>query len=411
MRSTLFPLATTLAVQILVSMAVVTVPVLAPAAAAAIGVSAGLVGIFIALVYGAAMATSLVSGALVQRFGAIRLSQACLVLCALGLACVASGLPPLLAAGAILLGAGYGPVTPASSHVLAKTTPPTMMYFVFSLKQTGVPLGGAVAGAVVPTLVLWADWRVAALAVGAACLATVFVTQPLRASLDADRDPSRRVAASGLISPLRYTLGDATLRRLALCSFFFAALQLCLITYLVTHLVGNLGFSLVQAGLMLTVAQGGGVVARILCGALADRWGRPMVLLGLIALGMGLGAVATAAFTPRWPAAGIALVCAAFGATAIGWNGIYLAQVARLAPPGKAGDATGGSLVFTFAGVLFGPPAFAALVEGGAGYASAYVIVAVPAIACGLWLLWREWNRSGAGRIAPGNQSIPRSKS
>jgi MFS family permease len=402
MRSTLFPLAATLAVQLLVAMAVVTVPVLAPAAAPAFGVSAGLIGIFVALVYGAAMAASLVSGAMVQRYGAIRLSQACLVLCALGLACVASGLPVLLPAAALLLGAGYGPVTPASSHILAKTTPRAMMSFVFSLKQTGVPLGGALAGAVVPTLVLWTGWRVAALAVGAACLAAVFVAQPLRAGLDADRDPSRRVTASGLMESLRYTLGDAALRRLAVWSFFFAALQLCLITYLVTHLVGNLGFSLVQAGLMLTVAQGGGVAARIVCGALADRWGRPMVLLGLIALGMGFGAVGTAAFTPRWPVAGIALVCAAFGATAIGWNGIFLAQVARLAPAGKAGDATGGSLFFTFAGVLFGPPAFAALVEGGAGYPSAYVIAAVPAMTCGLWLLLREWNRNEPGRMAPG---------
>ncbi len=70
-----------------------------------------------------------------------------------------------------------------------------------------------------------------------------------------------------------------------------------------------------------------------------------------MALLMGLAAVATAAFSPRWPTAGITLVCAAFGATAIGWNGVFLAEVARLAPKGNAGDATGGSLAVTFAGV------------------------------------------------------------
>lgn len=149
MRSTLFPLAATLAVQVLVSMAVVTVPVLAPAVAAETGVSAGDVGIFIALVYGASMATRLVSGPLVQRFGAIRLSQACLVACAAGLACVATGAPALFVVGALFLGAGYGPVTPASSHILARSTPPQRLPLVFSLKQTGVPLGGALAGAVV----------------------------------------------------------------------------------------------------------------------------------------------------------------------------------------------------------------------------------------------------------------------
>ncbi|HET9651939.1 MAG TPA: MFS transporter, partial [Usitatibacter sp.] len=155
MRSTLFPLAATTAVQLLASMALVTVPVLAPAASADVGVSAGLVGLFIALCYGASMFASLLSGALVLRYGAIRQSQVCLVLCAAGLACVAGGRPALMLAGALLIGVGYGPITPASSHILAKTTPPAMMSLVFSVKQTGVPLGGAAAGALVPALVLY----------------------------------------------------------------------------------------------------------------------------------------------------------------------------------------------------------------------------------------------------------------
>ncbi len=407
MRSTLFPLVATLAIQLLVAMAVVAVPVLAPAASPEIGVPAGLVGLFIAIVYGAGMGSTLVAGTLVARFGAIRVSQGCLVACAAGLACVAAGTPVLLAAGAVLLGFGYGPVTPASSHILAKTTPPGAMAFVFSLKQTGVPLGGALAGAVVPSLVLWAGWRWAALAVGITCLVAIALAQPLRAALDADRNPDRRLAASNLSGPLRSTLADPRLRRLAFCSFFFAGLQLCLVTYLVTHLTLNLGYGLVEAGLMLTVAQAGGVFARIAWGALADRWSRPTLVLALVAIGMGVAALATASFTPAWPVSAIAAVCAAFGATAIGWNGVFLAQVARLAPPGKAGDATGGSLVFTYGGVLLGPPAFAFLVEGGVPYATAYLVAAAPAVACGLWLLAAGDGGKGTGPASPGQLENP----
>ncbi|GAB2899546.1 MFS transporter [Paralcaligenes ginsengisoli] len=402
MRSSWFPLAVTLAVQVLVAMSVVTVPVLAPAVAAETGVSASHVGLFIAMVYGASMAASLASGPLVQRFGAIRLSQACLVACMVGLACVATGVPILFVVGAMFLGMGYGPVTPASSHILAKSTPPERMSFIFSLKQTGVPIGGALAGALVPALVLWGGWRVAALAVAGACLATLISAQPMREVLDADRDPARPLAISSLAGPLRFTLGDPMLRCLAICSFFFAALQLCLITFLVTHLTLNVGISLVAAGLMLAAAQAGGVVGRIAWGVFADRWGRPMCLLGLMAVGMGAAAVATGRFTPQWPAVSVALVCVAFGATAIGWNGVYLAEVARFAPPGKAGDATGGALVFTYAGVLFGPPAFTFLIEGGVSYASAFVVLAMPAVACGLWLFWRDGHRKESGRGAPG---------
>lgn len=335
MRKTLFPLGATLAIQVLVSMSVVTVPAMAPALATEIGLPVGYVGIFIAIVYGSSMVASLAAGPLVQRFGAIRISQFCLLSCALGLALVATGGIAAIAIGAVLLGMGQGPNTPASSHVLARTTPPGMMNMVFSLKQTGVPAGGALAGAVVPALVLMSNWRSAALLVAVTCLGVLAIAQLLRGRLDADREPRHALTMAGLIAPLHFTLGDPLLRRLAFCSFFFASLQLCLITFLVTHFTLNMGMTLVQAGLMLTAAQVGGVVARIGWGVLADRWGRPMGLLGLVAFGMVFGAVATAHLTVHWPWLVIAAVCAAFGATAIGWNGVYLAEVARLAPPGK----------------------------------------------------------------------------
>jgi len=94
-------------------------------------------------------------------------------------------------------------------------------------------------------------------------------------------------------------------------------------------------------------------------------------------------------------------VCAAFGGTAIGWNGVYLAEIARKAPPGKAGLATGGALFFTYFGVLLGPPAFAFLVEGGLGYPAAFLLVAAPPLACGLWLLWQDAKLGGGSTLEP----------
>ncbi|MEQ1517163.1 MAG: hypothetical protein ABL931_11820, partial [Usitatibacteraceae bacterium] len=90
--STYYPLAATLAVQMLVSMASVTIPVLAPEASREVGVSAGYVGLFVAVVYLAGMASGLVSGALVQRIGPIRVSQFCLLSCAIGLWLTTTGL-------------------------------------------------------------------------------------------------------------------------------------------------------------------------------------------------------------------------------------------------------------------------------------------------------------------------------
>ncbi|MCB2033843.1 MAG: MFS transporter, partial [Ottowia sp.] len=152
-------LAVTTAVQAMVSMALLTVPAMAPVVAEALGVSPTLVGVYVALCYLAAMISSLIGGTLVRRLGAIRVSQVGLGLCAVGLLLCAVPWLPAVALGALCIGAGYGPITPASSHLLALTTPPHRMSLVFSIKQTGVPAGGMLAGALVPGLLLLVGWQ------------------------------------------------------------------------------------------------------------------------------------------------------------------------------------------------------------------------------------------------------------
>jgi hypothetical protein len=92
---------------------------------------------------------------------------------------------------------------------------------------------------------------------------------------------------------------------------------------------------------------------------------------------MTLGGVASALFTPEWPYYAIVGVIAAFGATAIGWNGVYLAEVTRLVREDEASRATGGSLAVTFAGVVTAPPIFGALAVTTGSYLVGFLILAV----------------------------------
>lgn len=381
MTGTWWTLAVTLAIQALVSMAVITVPVLAPALGAALSLSPTLVGVYIAMLYAAAMLASLGGGAAVARFGAIRVSQASVVLCAIGLAVTALPSPAATVAGALLIGLGYGPVTPASSHLLARTTPAHRMSLVFSIKQTGVPLGGVLAGAIVPLLLGW-GWQAALLCVALANVASAFLAQPLRQELDADRDPQRRLVLGNLAQPLRLVLRHAELRRLAACSFVFSIAQLSLTTYLVTYLHASLAYGLVAAGLALSVSQFAGVGGRVAWGYVADRWLGARRMLALLAVLMALSALATAALQPGMHPALVLGILAVYGMSGIGWNGVYLAEVARQAPAGQAGLATGGTLAFTFLGVVLGPPLFAVLTALTGSYRPGFAAVAVAVAAC-----------------------------
>ena len=382
-------LTVTTAIQAMVSMALLTLPAMAPAVARALAVPSTLVGAYVALCYFAAMLSSLVGGTLVRRLGAIRVSQLGLGLCAVGLALCALPWLPAVALGALCIGAGYGPITPASSHLLALTTPAHRMSLVFSIKQTGVPAGGMLAGALVPGLSLWLGWQGTLLAVAGVCALCAALAQPLRAALDADRQPAQPLALQALFKPIGMVLGQPSLRALAACSFLFSAVQVSTTAYMVTYLNESLGMTLLAAGAALSVSQLAGVVGRIAWGAVADRGLGPRNTLMLLATLMMVGSVLTALVQPQWPTLLIWAIVALLGASAIGWNGVYLATVARQAPPGQAGVATGGTLLFTFMGVVCGSPAFGALAGASGSYRIAFAALALPAaLALGL-LVWR----------------------
>jgi predicted MFS family arabinose efflux permease len=382
-------LAVTLAIQAFVSMAVLTVPAMAPAMAEALHVSPSLVGMYVASVYVGAIIASTLAGPLVVRFGALRVSQWGLIGCAVGMALLAiSHSIPGALVSAVFTGLGYGPITPASSHVLARTAPPERVSVVFSIKQTGVPLGGVMAGGLVPPLVVAWGVDAALWSVAIACVICAVAAQPLRAGLDADRDPLAPVRAANLAAPIAIVARHRELSRLAAFSFVFSAIQMCLAAYLVTYLHTAIGYSLVAAGVAMSAAQGGGVVGRVLWGYVADKWFGARGTLAGLALLMAASAAAVAALHAGVPHALVLAIVVIFGASATGWNGVYLAEVARQAPAGQAGSATGGSLAITFLGVVLGPVLFGALSDAAGSYRVGYIALAVATAVCG-WKLLR----------------------
>ena len=248
------------------------------------------------------------AGGFIDRYGPIRVSQACVVVCAIGvtLMAVAPGYAPaLLAVSALVIGIGYGPITPASSHLLQRTAPPSRMALTFSIKQTGVPAGAALAGALLPALALAIGWRPAfALVAAAPARSCSALAQPIRARLDADRQPRRGFSFAGIFAPLALLRQSRPLRELALVSLAYSATQVCLTSFLVVHLTETLHWTLVSAGFALAAATVGGVAGRIGWGYVADRLLAPRHVLMLIGWLAGACGVGMALATPQWSIAG-----------------------------------------------------------------------------------------------------------
>ncbi len=390
MNSAAAALITTTAIQIAASAAVLTMPAIAPLVAADLQLPTSLVGTYLSLVYVGAATAALLGGGLVLRVGALRLSQVSLLACALGLLLGLVPATAVVALAAVVLGCGYGPITPASSHVLARTASPARLGLTFSIKQTGVPAGAALAGLAVPPLALAFGWREAVAAVAVLAVVITLAAQPLRRELDADRHRGARFSLAHFAAALRLVIASPALRTMAAVSFVYAGMQMCVSGFIVAYLAEEVGVGLVTAGIGLTVANVAGVAARIGWGAFADRVLSPRTTLALLGAMMAVAAAVSATFSAVWPLSAMLLVVAALGATAIGWNGVFLAETARVSPPGQTALATGGCLFFTYVGVVCSPLAFGMLQRASGSYALCFAVAAAVCAAVALALMLRR---------------------
>jgi MFS family permease len=394
------PLLITLLIQSFSAMALMVVPVLVPVEATPRLSAAGL-GLYLLFAYTGAVLGSLAAGPLVERYGAIRASQWALLLSAVGLV-LAGVWPGGVMGAAFLLGLGYGPITPASSHVLNHTTPAHQRNLVFSIKQTGVPVGVALSGFCVPLLATATNWMWTLVILGGGCAAVAAMAMPVQAQMDAQTAsaPSPAPAQRGgalrhllarLLEPLAVIWRHRPLRVLAAVSFILSGMQIALAAYLVSYLTASLAMTALLAGSVLALSQMGGVVGRIAWGYVADRFLRPLTMLSLLAMVSASASLVTASLA-MWsaPPPGLFLMVLMFifGASASGWNGVYLAEVARQAPAGSVGLATSGTLACTFLGVLLGAPLFGLVASSSGSFSAAFCMQAVLVGAAALTLWW-----------------------
>ncbi len=386
------PLVAILAMQSTITMGSYGIPVIAPDAAADLGMAREHVGFLVSTIYLVAMTTGLATGVLIARLGPTRVFQLMLASVSAGAALLISGGAPAAFAGAVLIGLATGPMNPAGSHVLARTVPPRWRALAFSLKQCGTPAGGMLAGALLPPLLLAFDWRLAFAVVPATALVLVAVA-PL-GGLGAREPgpgegsgvPTSRGVVAGTADALRIVLVEPRIRAVALTGACLAACQLALSTYLVLYLRDVVAMAPAVAGATFAVLHVSGVAARIGLGLVADRAVAASRLLVALAAAMAAGLVLIALFSSHWPAAAVLAVIALTGASGNGWVGLFFLELAKLSPQGRTAEVAGGAQFVMYGGIVAGPLALGALLGRGLPYQTCIALLAALAAGAALGL-------------------------
>jgi predicted MFS family arabinose efflux permease len=372
----------TFATQAVVTMANSTLPTIAPKLAQALGMDAALVGYQVSILFGGAVIGTLFGGSYTRRYGACRTMQTSLALSAAGLSLMI--VPSVLAivAGSVVAGFGQGILNSATAHLLVKYTPPERRNLLFSVKQSGVPFGGMLVALSAPAIALTLGWQWALGFTAVLIVVLLALVQPVREMWDADRNPGADVSQQKL-GGVPLVMREPALRWVSLAGLLFAAMQRSLLTFTVIYLVVEKGYSLIDAGVMLSVLHVGGIVGRLGWGWIADHYSSTAVLLAVAVVSV-LDTFALMALDAEWPRLAVYALFFVFGSAALGWNGVLHAETARLSPPGMAGVVAGGSTFFVFGGVLLGPSIFAAAYGLTGSYSGTFMLLAVAAAAGGV---------------------------
>lgn len=359
------------ALQALVALGLFAPGVIAPAA----GLMAPDVALFSSACFAVGMASALLAGRLTGRLGSFGTASLCMM--AVAAAMVVSGLGGTfsLLMGGLLMGIAFGPETPASSGLLGRVASERHRPLVFSLRQTGNQLGAILASLLLPFLALKGGHWPFVFVAGAALVAAVVYGLLERKYSTAFEGPPVKIRAS-----LALLRRDAAIRSLALASAPLSAMQLALNAFLVTHLVVNLRLEHALAGVVLGVAQAGGLVGRLGWGFVSGRFCSARALLAALAVGMAVSATIVALLPEKTPLPILFPVAFLFGLTASGWNGVFLAEIARIAPEGRIAEVTGAVLMASYGG-LFAAPLLISLLAGLGGLPLAYCALALLAVA------------------------------
>jgi sugar phosphate permease len=334
------------------SCAAIGLPALAPALRSHYGLTLGETGVVLAGI-GIGMLFTLLPWGIV----ADRLDERWVI--AVGLAGAAAALVASAATGSfgtltgtlVAAGALGASVNAASGRAIMGWFPRSELGLALGIRQTAVPIGGALGAGVLPVLASAGGTRLAFLALAGACTAGALLAAGLMRGT-----PLREPATGAVGRPLR----EPRLWLLATGTALYLTAQIGVTGFVVLFLHEHRHVSTHAAALLLATINVLAIGARIGAGRLSDRLRtrlRPLRTIGLVLA----GACAAVAALTDGPLVLLEPAFVVAGVLSMAWNGLGFAAAAEAAGAARTGAALG--FQQTMLGVLVAavPPGFAAV--------------------------------------------------
>lgn len=267
-----------------------------------------------------------------------------------------NGVPALsLLAGAMcVVGLCGGSVNGSSGRAVMSWFKEGERGLAMSIRQTAVPLGGALGALILPWLASRHGFASVFVVLAALCALSAIAALRWLRSPPASMAPSHTHRDQASRGPLT----DSAVWRVALGIGILCVPQFAVLTFATVFLhdfghVGTVGISAT-----MTAIQTGAMGMRVWSGRHTDRWGNRRAYLRRSTLVVAVSFAALASAVALGHIAPVALVLGTTivaGICVSAWHGVAYTELATLAGPARAGTALGMANTVVYAGLFFAP--------------------------------------------------------
>lgn len=292
-----------------------------------------------------------------------------------------------------MVGIFYSTAQPGGSKVIMKWFPKKLRGLAMGIRQAGIPIGGAMAGAIIPVFSIKYGWPSAIYILSSLCimgglLFLIFYKEPSlqeKPSLDQQKVKSFR-------KQLQEIMKNKALYPILFTGTCMISLQMIIVGHLTIFLTNTGSLSPMLAGQIFSVSLFFGMLGRIILASISDYFykgnrRKPLLFSVLAAFFSILIFIINIHVLPLWSLFWLSGWLGFFG---IGWYSLFIIEVAEKSSEDSVGVTVSFALTLNQFAIILAPPIFGLIVDL-KGYTWAWLSIAFLLLLSGIGL-WKNEN-------------------
>ncbi|PES12322.1 MFS transporter [Bacillus cereus] len=292
-----------------------------------------------------------------------------------------------------LVGIWYGTAQPGGSSAIVNWFPKDKHRgLAMGIRQTGIPLGGALASAVLPFFFYHYGLPSAILVQAAVAIIGGIIFLILYRDHGVNIN---QVENYSFVEKLNKIKNNVNLYPVFFIGITMISLQLIILAHLMSYLTNTLDLSLNISGGLLSLTLFGGMFGRIILAWISDRLfngnrSKPLQLTILLTAITLIILIYLLPFLPMW---GISILCFLLGFLGLGWFSLFIVLMSEKSDPNFIGLTVSFGLTLNQIFIVLAPSLFGLLVDYFNSYKIPFFLLTVLICIGGIWLALTDRNQ------------------